>query len=93
MNKAICDHASGGCDYPAGECSGACMAKQSAKDTLDVLYAARAQIEEDRQGLIAGHQNFVSGRVEDTLGRSALARYNRVLRKIDRAIKATGGVL
>ncbi|PLP96929.1 hypothetical protein [Cupriavidus pauculus] len=25
--SAICKHASGGCDYPAGECSGACMAR------------------------------------------------------------------
>lgn len=28
--SALCKHASGGCDYPAGECSGACMARPTA---------------------------------------------------------------
>lgn len=58
---------------------------------LDALRAARRQVAEDRDGLIAGHKNFATGRIEDDLGRAALRRYNAVLARIDLAISAATG--
>lgn len=46
----ICNYASSGCDYPAGECSGACMVR--AKAPSDAERYTRAMIDSDLAALV-----------------------------------------
>lgn len=65
----------------------------AAPELFQALLSARTQIAEDRQGLLNGHMNFSTGRIDegDDLGKAALALYDQVLSDIDAAIaKATG---
>ncbi|WP_158664375.1 hypothetical protein [Cupriavidus metallidurans] len=53
MSTTTCPHASSGCDYPTGECSGACVSKAAkAKAPSDAERYTRAMIDSDLTTLV-----------------------------------------
>lgn len=58
--SAICKHASSGCDYPAGECSGACVPRRTV--TAEYLMG----IKEGRE--ILNRHGFADISIDDRIG-------------------------
>ena len=61
------------------------------KVTIDalcsVLRRARAVIDEDRDATWCCHANTNTGKIDDQLGRNAIANYDEILRQIDEALE------